>query len=125
MLNAAPVMETREEPKFVQFATGDVVEGTLVNMERIAVKDKPAIRYTVKRVNEFLTFLGTYQLNTKLHREDLGHRVEIRCVGEDTMVKRGENCMKVFDVKVSRDPVSKARTDVIADTEISDDDIPF
>jgi hypothetical protein len=120
-------MEIREESRFVKFKTGEVVEGVLFNIERVAVGNKPAVRYTVEEDGgEFVSFIGTFQLNTKLRVTDKGHRVEIRCLGEDTTVKRGDNCMKVFDVRVSKELVKGAAIPAAADgTEITDDDIPF
>jgi hypothetical protein len=116
-------METREEPKFVNFSAGDVVDGTLYSMERVTVRGNASIRYNVLQDNgEMCAFIGTHQLNTKLRPSDVGHRVEIRCQGEDTMIKRGENCMKVFQVRVSKNAVRAAAGD---GTEITDADIPF
>jgi hypothetical protein len=121
-------MEVREEPKFVQFSTGDVIEGLLLNIDRIKVKDNAAIRYTVQQDDgQCVSFLGTHQLNTKLRTTDRGHRIEITCEGEDTMVKRGDNCMKVFNVKVSKEVVTRDAA-LLASSEIpeiTDDDIPF
>ena len=117
---ADPVMKEREEPRFMSFSTGDVVDGILVLKEKVMIKEKPAIRYTVKVDDgDFVAFLGTHQLNTKLRITDIGHFVSIRCEGEDTMVKRGENCMKVFRVLVSENPATDG------DLYISDADIPF
>jgi len=124
----AVTMETREEPRFVQFSAGDLVEGVLVAVERVPVKGKMAVKYTVQEEDggQMVAFIGTYQLNTKLWPEDKGHMVSIKCVGEDTMVKRGENCMKVFDVKVSKERVGAAEVPVVEDgTMITDADIPF
>jgi hypothetical protein len=84
------------------------------------VKDKPCVRYTVREENGlYAQFIGTHQLNTKLRVTDKGHYVDIRCEGEDAMVRRGENCMKVFTVLVSKE---KAKD---SDVFITDDDIPF
>ena len=117
---ADAVMVEREEPRFVNFSTGDVVEGILVSIERVAVKDKPAIRYTVKEQDgDYVCSIGTHQLNTKLRVTDRGHLVSIRCEGEDVMVKRGDNCMKVFKVLVSKEPA------VDGQLYITDEDIPF
>ena len=120
-------METREEPRFIQFVKGEVVEGILIGIDRIKVAEKPAVRYTLKADNdEVCSFLGTYQLNSKLRIEDKGHRISILYVGEDAMVKRGENYMRVFEVKVSKErfagqPVGSISTAL----EITDADIPF
>jgi hypothetical protein len=116
-------MEMREEPHFVQFVTGEMIEGTLLARDRVQVKGQAGVRYTVKLDNGTLVaFLGTYQLNTKLRLDDLMHRVEIRSIGEDVMVKRGDNCMKVFEVKVSKDRVVAPSGD---SPEITGDDLPF
>ena len=117
-------METREEPRFVQFGAGEIVAGTLIGIQPIIVRDKRAIRYTVQEDDgSFVAFIGTYQLNTKLRTDDRLKRIEIRCIGEDTMVKRGENCMKVFEVKVSKDRVKTNAEN--PDLGITDDDIPW
>jgi len=123
-------MIEREEPKFVSFATGDVIEGVLTDIERTNVKDKrtgavsSCVRYTVEEQDgKCVQFLGTHQLNSKLRPGDRGHAVSIRCEGEDTMVKRGDNCMKVFKVLVSEQPVSAAS--VTDGMLITDADIPF
>lgn len=118
-------MKERQDPKFIQFSTGDVVEGMLVGIERVLIKGKSGVRYTVQEDGGALVaFIGTYQLNTKLRIDDKGHRVDIRCVGEDVTVKRGDNCMKVFEVRVSDERV-KAATAITDGTEITDEDIPF
>jgi hypothetical protein len=124
MSDAAPVMEEREEPRFVKFTTGDVVEGVLSSLQRVTIGGKLAVKYIVQEDGgQYVQFIGTHQLNTKLRITDRGHRVEIRCEGEDTMVKKGDNCMKVFKVLVSRDAVAaSAATDPLL---ITDDDIPF
>jgi hypothetical protein len=119
----AVTMVTREEPRFVQFGTGEIIEGLLVSIDRIQIKGKGAVRYTVQEDGgQLVAFLGTYQINTKLHHEDRGHRVSIKCIGEDVMVKRGENCMKVFEVAVSTECIQAG---AISTLEISNDDIPF
>jgi hypothetical protein len=117
---ANPVMVERKEPRFVQFAIGEVVNGILVSIDRITVKDKAAVRYTVREDDgEYCAFIGTHQLNTKLRLTDKGFYVSIRCEGEDASVRRGENCMKVFKVLVSAEKATDASL------YITDEDIPF
>lgn len=119
-------METRQEPRFVKFTTGECVEGTLVSIERMTIKDRPALRYTVLESDgELVSFLGAFQINTKLRATDRGHHISVRCEGEDVMVKRGENCMKVFEVRVSKEKVSQGAASSVDPLEITDDDIPF
>jgi hypothetical protein len=116
-------MIERAEPRFVKFATGEIIEGTLLAVDALKIKDKTGVRYTVQLDSgELVGFLGTYQINTKLRRDDRGHRIRVTCVGEDTMVKRGENCMKVFGIAVSKQRVTAGAADAL---EIGDDDIPF
>jgi hypothetical protein len=123
MGNSTLEMIEREEPRFVKFATGEIIEGTLLAVDALKIKDKTGVRYTVQLDSgELVGFLGTFQINTKLRREDRGHRIRVTCVGEDTMVKRGENCMKVFDIAVSKQRVTAGAADAL---EIGDDDIPF
>jgi hypothetical protein len=118
-------METREEARFIKFAQGEVVEGILLSVQPISIQNKPATRYIVSDENgEMVSFLGTYQLNEKLRPADRGHKIIVRCEGEDVNVKRGDNCMKVFDVKVSRELVTKIAPSSI-NPEITDGDIPF
>lgn len=116
----------REAPRMIRFATGECVEGILDLRERITIQGKPVIRYTVKQDNgEYVTFLGTADLITKLRAADVGLRVSITCIGEDTMVKRGDNCMKLFEVDVW-EPVHFATSQGDGDgTQITDEDIPF
>lgn len=116
----------REAPRMIRFATGECVEGILDLRERITIQGKPVIRYTVKQDNgEYVTFLGTADLITKLRAGDVGLRVSIACIGEDTMVKRGDNCMKLFEVDVW-EPVHGATSQGDGDgTRITDEDIPF
>lgn len=117
---ANPVMEERHDPRQISFSTGDVVEGILAGVERRTVKEKLGIRYSVLQNDGVLVcFWGTYQLNEKLRPADRGHYVSIRCEGEDTMVKRGDNCMKVFKVLVSKELAKDG------ELYITDGDIPF
>lgn len=119
-------MIERQEPRFVRFTAGDVVEGVLVGLSRQSVGGKAAIRYTVEDADgEMVAFIGTHQINQRLRPTDVGHKVEIRCVGEDTMVRRGDNCMKVFEVLVSKHPVMAKASGPVSDLGITDEDIPF
>ena len=113
MGNAGIVMETRAEPVLVQFSAGDVVEGRLESIDRVLIKGKPGVKYTVRNgelevasgticfLGGFSSFFGTYQLNAKLRVQDRGHWVIITCVGQDERIKRGGNCMKLFKVQTS------------------------
>ena len=120
-------MRERGEPQFVQFKAGDTLEGILTSVERIKVHDKGTVRYTIDDGRGVLfSFLGTYQLNTKLRVDDVGHWVKVHYVGEDTNVRRGDNNMRVFEVSVSDELVRPGgAASVVSDLGITDEDIPF
>lgn len=128
ILNPDEGFETRELPKFIQFGDGDYLEGVLIAIEKATAKGKACTRYTVlKTGGDAVSFLGTNQLDRKLRQSDLGHRVKICCTGSDPNVQKGNNAMKLFDVKVSNAPVPNAPLLSVHDTnpEITDADIPF
>jgi hypothetical protein len=127
-------MEERKEPELIKFADGEVVEGELIAIERILVGEerKPAVRYVLRDIdtNGLVAFIGVHQINQKLRPEDRGHFVSVRYEGEDKTVSRNGNAMKLFKVRVSKQKVSilapgKASIDPLAETEITDDYIPF
>ena len=128
---AAFNMVERKEPEFVKFTDGASIEGVLVNIERIDVgtPPKPAIRYTIADLEDakLRCFLGSYQIDTKLRRGDIGHVIGVRYEGEDRSVSRNGNAMKRFRVFVSEKPhKAAAQGNQIADgTFITDDDIGF
>ena len=124
---AALTMELREE-RFMQFKAGDVIEGVLMKIDRVTMgtPPKPAIRYTVKDDDgNLIAFNGTYQLNSKLLTQDRGHRIRVKYIGENAMVKRGENCMREFEVHVSKELATTSAFSAGNDLGITDDDIPF
>lgn len=128
-MNQEQDYEVREEPKFISFAQGDFLEGILIGVEKATAKGKPVTRYTVMRMDDSaVCFIGTRVLDRKLRLSDLAHRIEITCTGEDPAVKRGDNCMKLFNVKVWKKRVANAPLIETRDDftpEITDADIPF
>lgn len=117
-------MVERKDPRFVQFGDGESVTGVLVNVERIKVNDKMASRYTVEELEskELLSFLGTFQIDSKLRVADVGHLIDVRCEGTDPKVTKSGNAMKLFKVLVSDRTAPGWAHD---GTLITDDDIPF
>ena len=121
-----------KDPEFVKFSEGDVVEGVLVNIERIQVGDPPknAIRYTVSdpETGALSSFLGAYQIDTKLSPRHLRHYITVRYEGEDKSVQRNGNSMRKFRVFASEEPWinPKAEGNKLPDgTYITDSDIGF
>jgi hypothetical protein len=83
MPNLAAVTVQRREPQFIAFDGIFMVEGVLLQIEQMQIQDKPAIRYTVGGNGELYRFLGTCQINQKIHAGDIGNWVRIRCMGEE------------------------------------------
>ncbi len=100
-------MVEREEPRFVKFKVGDVVEGILTEIRRLCVQGKPALRYTVDDNGQLYSFLGTYQINEKLRVADIGKRIRVRYEGEGAPANRGGNRMRVFRVFNNCTPCSR------------------
>jgi hypothetical protein len=109
------------------------VEGELLSIMGQTIRDKQtnatkrAVKYRVLLPNgDTVCFIGPHQVNEMLRMDHVGHLVSIECVGEDTAVKRGENCMKVFRICVSRELVRSLQQTPIDDGPmITDADIPF
>jgi hypothetical protein len=112
-------MKERTEPAFIQFKAGQTVSGVMVACEKTMIQGKPATKFVLDNEGIRVAFLGTYQINQKLGRSDLGHFVRIKYVGEDTKVGREGNQMRVFDVAVSMELA------VPQEAEYSDTEIPF
>jgi hypothetical protein len=125
-------MKERKEPEFISFSDGEMVEGVLLNIDRIPVGETKQMtnRYTVRDIENrenLYSFLGTHQIDTKLSREDIGHVVSVRCEGVDHSVQRNGNAMKKFKVLVSDVPYNVAtRGRQLEDgTYITNEDIGF
>lgn len=123
-------MRERKDPKFVQFADGEVVEGVFIGVDTVEVgaEKKKTAKISVRDLDsgEIVQFLATYDISTKLKRSDIGHVISVRYEGEDSSVRRGNNNLKRFKVLVSDKPYSPAKGNKLEDgTYITDEDIPF
>jgi hypothetical protein len=76
---------------------------------------------------ELQSFLGTYDIASKLRRMDIGHLISVRYEGEDKSVSRNGNALKRFKIAVSKELYAGAgkKDGLEAGTLITDDDIPF
>jgi hypothetical protein len=126
-------MEERREPALIKFTEGECVEGMLLSIDRVQVGDphrpdapkKPVTKFTLDVGNgERASFLGSYDLVSKIRLEDRGHFVSVRYEGEDKTVSRNGNSLKRFKVLVSKGPVRTGEA-LAADPGITDEDIPF
>lgn len=117
--------ERREPPPLFRFEKkGDRLEGILLQRTMVTIQGKPTVKYLVRRMDDSeCVFLGTVDITSKLRVTDIGHAFRITYVGEDTMVKRGDNYMRVFEVDVKSAPSIRIAPET--NPEITDDDIPF
>jgi hypothetical protein len=112
---ATPISSKRPEmvevkaPKQVQFdKQGQTLTGVLVSIEPTTVKDKQAIEYLIMdERGDRSTFLGTADLNKKIHPGHIGHMLEIRYETNDSSFqKEGQSAMKIFKVLASKEKVA-------------------
>jgi hypothetical protein len=104
---------------------GEQIEGVLVAINKVEIEDadtkkmRPVIEYVLQMENKKVKFLGTWDLNDKLGRGDLGRFIVVTYLGEDKNVVKNGNHMKRYKVEV--DEQTKKRDDLT----ITDADIPF
>ena len=103
-------MHEVKAPEMFKFTRqGQVIAGTLINMEPTTVRtdgrDSQTIEYMLRGENDArLTFLGTNDLNKKIQPNHLGHWLEIRYESDDSsFVKAGQSPAKIFKVLVSKE----------------------
>jgi hypothetical protein len=126
-------MVERKSPELVQFdGKGVFVSGVLKEIVQVEVKERnkqgeltgkvsKCIQYTFFNDEERKPYkiLGTYDLNNKISRADVGLYCEITYIGENPDVGRNGNQMKEFKVQFEE-------TGNFSDgSPITDEDIPF
>lgn len=105
MKSRREMQEVKAPAQFQFTKQGQIAEGILLSIEPTNVKGKQAMEYLfqTERGDRF-TCLGTADLDKKLHPGLIGHWVEIRYETDDTSFQKpGQNAMKVFQVKVSKE----------------------
>lgn len=114
-------MEEAQAPEMFSFVRpGDEVCGLLRRIEVVEVKGKKVTQYLVEvERGRFVQFLATWDLQRKIRSEHRGGYIVVRFVGENKEVKKGDNYLREFLVKVE-----KGRREQ-ANLEITDEDIPF
>jgi hypothetical protein len=105
---------------FTFSAPGDCVAGVLLSIDKVTVKGKPVTQYLLRLEGseKRVQLLATYDLGRKLQPEHKGLFVEITYVGDNREVRKGDNYLREFRVRVE-----KASTQ--NNPEITDEDIPF
>lgn len=113
-----------KEPRMMQFTTeGQSVEGYLLRIERVNVKDKSTIQYVCKdEAGDLFTFLATYDIARKLRSEHRGRWIMVRYEGEDGSVQTQGNKLRRFKVCVEKENPDAANDHGL---HITDEDIPF
>jgi hypothetical protein len=99
-------MQERTAPEMFQFNDDDrQMQGVLVHIGTVQVKEKEATQYTLENpeTGKRVTFLATYDLERKIRQADLGHFVTVIYDGEDTSIKTQGSPMKKFRVQVSKE----------------------
>lgn len=111
---------------------GDLLEAVLLRIDGISIADKEThqpkrvTQYTFRRENgSVVKMLGTYDLDCKIFRDDIGRFMEVVFVGEDKKIKRGNNYMKIFRVSVDDSSPAPVPAKTEQSAEITDEDIPF
>jgi hypothetical protein len=108
---ATPIQPRREmvevkAPEMYKFTRqGDTIGGVLISIEPTTVKEKTAMEYMLQdERGQRLTFLGTNDLDKKLHPGHIGHWLQIRYERDDTSFqKQGQSPAKIFKVAVSKE----------------------
>ena len=108
---------------FAFSAPGDCIAGTLLSMDRVIVKGKPIRQFIVRLEgsDKRVRFLATFDLAQKLQPEHVGRFIEVTFTGENREVKKGDNCLREFRVRVEK----VQGVSVQNNPEITDEDIPF
>ncbi len=127
-------MVERKSPELVQFdSPGVFVSGVLRDVGIVDVRERDKqgnLTGKISKVAQITFFnedeqrpykiLGTYDLNAKISRADVGKYCEVTYLGDDKDVGRNGNQMKKFKVEFEAD--GKKFSD---GSTITDDDLPF
>jgi hypothetical protein len=99
---------------------GESISGVLLSIDGVTVKGKQVTQYLIRLDDDRrLQLLATYDLGRKVQRGHIGRFVEITYVGENREVKKGDNYLREFRVRVEK---LRAQQD---NPEFTDEDIPF
>jgi hypothetical protein len=101
------VMVESKAPQMFKFVKqGDELAGHLIAIESVTVNGKSdTLQYLVRDDQRNLwSFLGTNDLNKKIHADDVGRFLAIRYESDDdSFTKQGQNPAKVFRVFTSEE----------------------
>jgi hypothetical protein len=98
-------MQEVKAPEQFQFSEQRrTLSGTLIDIDQVAVKEKPTMQYTLRLENgERVTFLATYDLQRKIEPAHIGHWMTVTYEGEDHAIKTQGSPLRKFRVQVSKE----------------------
>lgn len=98
-------MQEVKAPDMFQFSDQHrTASGVLIDIDQVTVKEKPTMQYLFEGDNKRrFTFLGTADLNKKIHPGHVGYWMDITYEGEDPTIKTQGSPMRKFKVQVSAD----------------------
>jgi hypothetical protein len=117
-------LEEIQAPEMFSFsAPGDCVAGILLSIDKVVVRGKMVTQYLVRLENsdKRVRFLATFDLSQKLQLKHVGRFIEVTFTGENKEVKKGDNYLREFRVRVAKVQDAAAHNNSV----ISDEDIPF
>jgi hypothetical protein len=91
----------RTGPEIFRFEIpGESLRGRLIAIETKDIGGKPALSYVIHDEEEdrLYTFLGTVDLNIKIHKSDVSKIIQVQYVGQDSESGQGKNPIKRFKV---------------------------
>jgi hypothetical protein len=111
-INRRAMVEIKAPEMFQFTKQGQTISGVLISIDPVQIKDKDAIEYMVQDDRGLRsTFLGTADLNKKIHPGHIGHWLEVRYETDDSSFqKTGQSAMKVFRVQASKESNCERRT---------------
>jgi hypothetical protein len=98
-------MQEVKAPDMFQFSDQHrTASGRLVDIDQVTIKDKPTMQYLFEDDGKRrFTFLGTADLNKKIHPGHIGYWMDITYEGEDPSIKTQGSPMRRFKVQVSQE----------------------
>jgi len=95
------MVEIRAPEQFQFSDQNRALAGTLLDISEVEIKGKPTLQHMIREERgRRLTFLATYDLQRKIHREHIGHWIDVTYEGEDKSVQTQGSPLKKFKVQV-------------------------
>ncbi len=116
-------MEERKEAVLYKFEKpGDKLEGHLAGIVKTQIEGKGAVDlyFSVReKTDQFVKVHATIKMLEKIRSGDVGRKMRIQYMGENTKVKTQGNPMREFAVAVDVD--TPPRTDLLMESSLAQD----